>query len=318
MVTVELEGFASAKADNVLVRSGQNAPVRVALSIAAVTESISVTGEAPIVDVTSAQTGQDVTLELTESLPTGRSYQSYLQLVPGVLPSSTGNPAARAGVNFSDVNGVVGQSSDNVYYVEGINVTDRYTGTFGANLNTEIIQEQSVLTGGLSAEYQGAPGLVSNVATKSGGNQFSGSLNYFFQDDSLVADNENTANAGFSTYDTAFTLGGPIVQDKAWFFASYRLLNREEDVTQTSGALLRTVDYRPGAGVRQGLLEHQPERPAVGHLPHRPVRARWFDGVHHAQQPLGRPRPGWRALQRPLHPRVRQPGGRGQLLAARG
>ena len=110
-------------------------------------------------------------------------------------------------------------------------MTDRYTGTFGANLNTEIIQEQSVLTGGLSAEYQGAPGLVSNVATKSGGNQFPGSLNYFFQDDSLVADNENTANAGFSTYDTAFTLGGPIVQDKAWFFASYRLLNREEDVT---------------------------------------------------------------------------------------
>jgi hypothetical protein len=240
-VTVELEGFGPAKAENVLVKSGQTSPVRVPLSIAAVTESINVTGEAPLVDVTSAQTGQDVTLELTESLPTGRSYQSYLQLVPGVLPSSTGNPAARAGVNFSDVNGVVGQSSDNVYYVEGINVTDRYTGTFGANLNTEIIQEQSVLTGGLPAEYQGAPGLVSNVATKSGGNQFAGSLNYFFQDDSLVADNENTANSSFSTYDTAFTLGGPIARDKAWFFASYRLVNREEDVTTAAGSFLRTV-----------------------------------------------------------------------------
>jgi hypothetical protein len=240
-VSIELEGFGPARAENVLVRSGQTSPVRVPLSIAAVTESINVTGEAPIVDVTSAQTGQDVTLELTESLPTGRSYQSYLQLVPGVLPSSTGNPAARAGVNFSDVNGVVGQSSDNVYYVEGINVTDRYTGTFGANLNTEIIQEQSVLTGGLPAEYQGAPGLVSNVATKSGGNQFAGSLNYFFQSDSLVADNENTPDSQFSTYDTAATLGGPIVKDRAWFFASYRLLNREEDITNAAGDFLRTV-----------------------------------------------------------------------------
>ena len=250
VVTTSLEGFAGGKTENVLVRSGQTATVRVTLSIAALTESISVTGDAPTVDITSAQTGQDVTLELTEALPTGRSYQSYLQLVPGVLPSATGNPAARSGINFTDVNGVVGQSSDNAYYIEGINVTDRTTGTFGANLNTEIIQEQSVLTGGLPAEYQGAPGLVSNVATKSGGNEFSGSINYFFQDSSLVADNENTPDSDFSTYDTAATLGGPIVRDKAWFFASYRLLNREEDITNTAGTFLRTVttDQEQGFG----------------------------------------------------------------------
>jgi hypothetical protein len=250
VVSVEADGFAPGKTEGVLVRSGQNSPIRMSVQLATVTESISVTGEAPMVDTTSAMTGQDVTLELAESLPTGRSYQSYLQLVPGVMPSATGNPAARSGINFVDVNGVVGQSSDNAYYIEGINVTDRYTGTFGANLNTEIIQEQSVLTGGLPAEYQGAPGLVSNVATKSGGNEFSGSLNYFFQNNSLVADNKNTPDSKFSTYDTAFTLGGPIARDKAWFFASYRLLNREEDVTTAAGAFLRTVttDQEQGFG----------------------------------------------------------------------
>lgn len=250
VVTVEADGFAPGKSEGILVRSGLNSPLRISLQLATVTESISVTGEAPMVDTTSAVTGQDVTLELAESLPTGRSYQSYLQLVPGVMPSATGNPAARSGINFVDVNGVVGQSSDNAYYIEGINVTDRYTGTFGANLNTEIIQEQSVLTGGLPAEYQGAPGLVSNVATKSGGNEFSGSLNYFFQNDSLVADNKNTPDSKFSTYDSAFTLGGPIARDKAWFFTSYRLLNREEDITTAAGVFLRTVttDQEQGFG----------------------------------------------------------------------
>jgi hypothetical protein len=250
MVTTRLEGFAETRNENILVRAGQTAIVRVSLQLAEISEQVVVTADTPLVDTTSAITGQDITLELADAVPTGRSYQSFLQMVPGVLPSPTGNPAVRSGVNFADVDGVVGQSSDNVYYIEGINVTDRYTGTFGANLNTEIIQEQSVLTGGLPAEFQGAPGLVSNVITKSGGNDFSGSANYYFQDDGLVADNENRPNADFSTYDAAVTFGGPIVQDKAWFFASYRLLNREEAVSNTAGETLRTVttDQEQGFG----------------------------------------------------------------------
>ena len=241
--TVEssLEGFGKAQNTNVLVRSAQTATVRVTLTMASVTESITVTADAPIVDTTSATVGQELTLELTESLPTGRSYQSYLQLVPGVLPSTTGNPASRSGMNYSDIGGAIGQSTDNFYYVEGINVTDPLTGTFGANLNTEIIQEQKVMTGGIPAEFAGAPGLLSSVVTKSGSNNFTGSVNYYTQNDDLVADNEHQAGATFSTYDSALTIGGPIVRDKAWFFGSYRILNTETDVVTTGGAFLRTV-----------------------------------------------------------------------------
>ena len=64
-------------------------------------ETITVLAVSPLIDVTRATTGQDITLQLTEALPTGRSYQSYLQLVPGVMPdspTSPGNPAARGGV----------------------------------------------------------------------------------------------------------------------------------------------------------------------------------------------------------------------------
>ncbi len=96
-----------------------------------------------------------------------------MQLVPGVLPDDPqqpGNPASKSGINYSDIGGNLGVSSDNFYYFNGINVTDPVTGTFGSNLNTEIIQEQKVLTGGIPAEYIGTPGLLSTVITKSGSN----------------------------------------------------------------------------------------------------------------------------------------------------
>jgi hypothetical protein len=245
LVESVLEGLGTAKNANVLVKSAQTTTVRVTLSMAAVSESITVTAETPLVDTTSASAGQELTLELTESLPTGRSYQSYLQLVPGVMPDDPGqqgNPASRSGMNYSDIGGDVGVSTDNLYYIEGINVTDPETGTFGANLNTEIIQEQKVLTGGIPAEFAGAPGLLSSVVTKSGGNEISGSVNYYTQNDSLVAENEHQGESTFATYDAAFTLGGPIVRDKAWFFGSYRITEREDDVTsQDTNELLRTV-----------------------------------------------------------------------------
>ena len=246
-VTTTLDGFQGSRNENVLLKAGQTTTVRTTLGISSVEEELIVTAESPIVDVTSAVNGQDITLELTESLPTGRSYQSYLQLVPGVMPVDPTideeNPAVRSGLNYRDIGGDLGVSRDNFYYFEGINVTDPVQGTFGANLNTEIIQEQSVLTGGIPAEFIGSPGLISNVVTKSGGNQFSGTLNYYFQNDSLVEDNKNATDSAFSTYDTAFTLGGPIVKDKLWFFSSYRITNREEDVISLdTDEYLRTVN----------------------------------------------------------------------------
>lgn len=255
-IVAELSGFQNQTVNQVLVRSGQTASLRVALSIAGLTEAVTVTASTPIVDVKSATAGQELTLELTESLPTGRSYQSYLQLVPGVLPddqTQSGNPAARGGMNYSDIGGNFGVSSDNVYYFDAINVTDPVTGTFGANLNTEIIQEQKVITGGIPAEFVGSPGLISNVVTKSGSNAFHGSANYFFQNSSLVAENENGASQEFSTKDNGYTLGGPVYRDKAWFFGSYRYVNREDDVASLdTNEFLRTVDNTQHQGFAKG------------------------------------------------------------------
>ena len=246
VVTVELQGFQTSRQEDFLVRAGQTASARVTLTAGNVTETVVVTAASPVVDVTSAVVAEDITLDLTEAVPTGRTYQSYLQLVPGVFPDdpeSPGNPASKSGLNYSDIGGNTSVSRDNFYYIDGINVTDGVSGTFGANLNTEIIQEQQVLTGGIPAEYVGAPGLLSSVITKSGTNQFSGSVNYFFQNDGLVAENRNAADLEFSRFDAAVTGGGPIVVNEAWFFGSYRRLERTNTVVALDGVdVIRSVE----------------------------------------------------------------------------
>jgi hypothetical protein len=245
-VQVAAAGYDAFTANRVAVVSGRDLSLRYALGRtdggATSLGDVVVTGRSlAAVDVTSATVSTTLTLDVVESLPTGRNYQSYLQLVPGVKPSD-GNPSSRSGVNYSDVGGSIGTSTDNVYYLDGVDVTDPVSGTFGANFNSEIIQEQQVIVGGVEAQYAGGSGLISRVVTKSGSNEWHGSLNYYFQNDGLVAKDEHNTSGGFSTYDSAFTLGGPILQDRLWIFGSYQQKRREDEVLDgTTGALLRSV-----------------------------------------------------------------------------
>lgn len=261
-IEITAAGYASLTKGNVAVVSGQNLSlgyVMAPTSAAGSTEldSITVTGRSlAAIDTTSATVATEITLDLTESLPTGRTYQSYLQIVPGTKPSASGNPGSKSGVNYSDIGGVYGTSTDNVYLIDGINVTDPLNGTFGSNLNAEIIQEQRVYTSGVPAEFEGGAGLISKVVSKSGGDEFHGSVNYYFQSDSLVQSNQNSTSAGFSTYDTAFTLGGPVMKEKLWFFSSYQLKHRTDEVTDPlSGDLLRSVDTDQDLGFLKGTWQ---------------------------------------------------------------
>lgn len=249
-VEVQASGYSPFTTSNVAVVSDKNLSVGYVLgragggADATTLDTVVVTGASlAAVDTTSATVSTTLNLAIVESLPTGRNYQSYLQLVPGVKPSASGNPSSKSGVNYSDIGGATGSSSDNVYYLDGVDVTDHQTGTFGSNFNSEIIQEQQVLTGGVPAEYAGGSGLISKVVTKSGGDEFHGSINYYLQNDSLVAKDKHNTSGGFSTYDAAVTLGGPIIKERLWFFGSYQKKYREDDVLDAaSGNLLRTVD----------------------------------------------------------------------------
>ncbi|MEQ1730607.1 MAG: TonB-dependent receptor, partial [Vicinamibacterales bacterium] len=265
-IEIAASGFSTFNTSNVAVVSGRDLSLGYALATAG--DVVVITGTSlAAVDVTSATVATTLNLETVEGLPTGRSYQSYLQLVPGVKPtgagtlsSDGGNPSSRSGVNYADVDGQTGASTDNVYYLDGVDVTDPRTGTFGANFNSEIIQEQQVLVGGVPAEYAGGAGLISRVITKSGSNEWHGSINYYFQNDGLVEDDKHQTSGGFDTYDTAVTLGGPIIQDTLWIFGSYQKKNRKDDVLDTTtGNILRSVENDAEYAFLKGTWQITPD-----------------------------------------------------------
>lgn len=259
VVTASADGFDAARNEAVLVVSDRtfNLPIRMVAAGEALEEIITYgrSDVGQLIDTGSALQATDLTLDIMDSLPTGRTYQSYLQFAPSTKPTpiENGNPSSKSGVNYQDIvdsNGnTAGTSSDNVYYIDGVNITDVQTGTFGANINSEIIQEQSIITGGVPAEYEGGQGLISRVITKSGSNEFHGSINYYAQSDGLVADNKHLADASFDTFDTAFTLGGPIIRDRLWFFGSLQRKERDEDVIDpNTQSVLRSVNRTEDLG----------------------------------------------------------------------
>ena len=231
VITAVMSGFGTVKREGIRVSIDQTFNVDIKMT-PNMSEELVVTGDRPVVDQSTQVTGEFLELGLIEALPTGRSYQSYLQLVTGVLPTNNDNPAAKGGLNYADREGVQGGSRDNFYYIDGINTTDNVNGEYGATFNSEIIAEQQVMTGGFDAEYEGAPGLISNVVTKTGNNSFSGSLNYYLQNKSLVGDlDEGVAGAAeYDTYDTAIVFSGPIIKDKLFFLASYQKKEIESQV----------------------------------------------------------------------------------------
>src|SRR5690606_29957408 len=137
------DGYATfTSTPNVAVVSDQNLSVGYARGVSNL-DTVIVTGAAlPAIDPTSAQVGSTLNLDMVESLPTGRRYQSYLQLVPGVKPSPGGDPSSKSRVNYPDIGGPTSSSTDNVYFRAGVSVTGPLTGTFGATFTSEIIQGQ--------------------------------------------------------------------------------------------------------------------------------------------------------------------------------
>ena len=234
-------------------------------------ESITVVATSPAVDATKSVIAEYVTHETVESLPIARDFVGYLQLAAGVnvVPNSGGrdtpqDPAGKGGNNYADrglqglqaAGGAKRGSRDNEYFIDSMNITGLQTQTAGMTFNNEVIQEQELLTSGVPAEYSGGKGVVGNIVTKSGGNKFSGSANIYGQPKSFFLpyggnayedSRDRTKLQGYkdNSYDTAATLGGPILRDKLWFFVSgqYRNNASKFNLSQSASATREEVDY---------------------------------------------------------------------------
>ncbi len=180
-------------------------------------DEIIVEASVPVVDTAQVNTQQVFDQDFLQNAAIGASGRDYLSII-----SQT---AGAAGGGNSSVFG--GTSSDNNYLVDGLSTTDPVTQTFGTNFNYDAIQEVSFQTGGYEAEFGQATGGIINLVTKSGGNDFSGSLDIRYRDQSFSENGDhfdkNEQDSSFEDY--SMTLGGPILRDKLWFFVSYEYVN---------------------------------------------------------------------------------------------
>src|SRR5688572_3626071 len=176
-IAATLQGFETSQATDNLVETDKTTSVTFDMKIGALTDTVQVIGESPIVDRTTVTQTTRLSKDEFEKLPVGRSYQALIGAAPGVV--GTGN-----------VNSAGALTSNNLFVIDAVDTTDPTTGTFGTNLNFEAIQEISVLTNAVGAEYGRAQGAIVNVITKSGTNRFEGMFKYIFANDEWNAQNK--------------------------------------------------------------------------------------------------------------------------------
>jgi hypothetical protein len=237
-----LQGFETAQAVDNLVEQDKTTNVPIALKIGQLTDTVEVLGTVPIVDPTTATVNTRVRREEFEKLPVGRSYQALISTAPGIVNATTA-----AGTTAGNPNALGALSSNNVYIVDAVDTTDPTTGTFGTNLNFESIEEVSVMTSGISAEYGRAQGAVINVVTKSGTNRFEGSAKYIMTNDNWNADNKTASEVTGASLNRVkfdqvnpvwtFTGGGPIWRNRAWFFGGFEHTENTTPQRQTVGPI---------------------------------------------------------------------------------
>ena len=170
-VKVELQGFRTLDRQNIEVRLGQRVDLTLPLQVGPLTESVTVSGAAPIVDRSSTTTGAVLDSEMLQRIPIGRRFSDTLYIAPGV---SSGGQVGEANPSVSGGSGL-----ENLYVVDGVNITNAGYGALGSysivfgslgnGVPFDFVKETQVKTGGYEAEFGQSTGGVVNVVTKSGG-----------------------------------------------------------------------------------------------------------------------------------------------------
>lgn len=236
----QLEGFSSLNYPNVSINVGRNTSLELTLS-AAVEDVITVTAESPLLDQKRISTGNTVSSTELEKIPTARDPWAVLQSTPGVLTDRINVGGNESGQQSQYVG--LGSGGDQaIWSLDGVTITDMSaTGSSPGYYDFDAFEEMQVTTGGGDASIA-TGGVVLNMVTKRGTNEWRGSGRYFSADKDNQSDldisnsefgkagpwNGNRAQPAFSQgnqiekiEDWGGELGGPIVKDRLWIWGSY-------------------------------------------------------------------------------------------------
>ncbi|MBZ5679911.1 MAG: carboxypeptidase regulatory-like domain-containing protein [Acidobacteriia bacterium] len=253
VVSVEAQGFGKTQSARFKVDINQNATTNLTLKIAGASQTIQVEASAQAIQTEDAETGQVVNRRFINDLPLiDRNVIALTSLAPGVTEMDDQCDATCTGTNFVS-NGSRGSTAD--ILTDGASVTNSEPngGITAATYvpSPEAIEEFKVEQTNFSAEYGFSGASVVNMITRSGTNKFHGSVYDFFRDDSLDANNWFANRAGqpippLRRNNYGFTIGGPIIKNKTFFFFDYDRL-RSSGLSTASGAvptdLMRAGDF---------------------------------------------------------------------------
>jgi hypothetical protein len=251
-VTASLEGFQSEARSGIVLTVGREAVVNFDLQVGTVAQTLEVIGEAPLVQTTNSTLEGLVDDKKIRDLPlNSRSFLDLALLQSGVVLSRAASSNTGMGTQLS-ISGA--RPNSNVFKLDGTDITDMFqkgiASTTTVSLGVEGIREFSVLTHNFSAEYGKASGGVVNAVTRSGTNRLSGSAFEFLRNDNLDArnffDREPVGKPEFKRNQFGFSLGGPIIRDRSFFFGNYEALRDRLGRTSFSNV--------PTSAARQGIV----------------------------------------------------------------
>ena len=225
-VAVELSGFKKVVRGELIVNVGKTTRLVITLEPTTLSEEITVTAPSPTVDVTATKQAVTYSADLLANIPLARTYQELIATAPGTVSTGLTGYTPAYYVHGSGYR-------TNLVSVDGAIISDRALGSPGLQLPFDILEEVEMELGAHPAEVGMTEGAYINIVSKSGGNEFHGSvLGYFFNRDmarSLIPPAEVKA-AGLTApqglkqyYDYSGTLGGPVLKDKLWFFLNGRI-----------------------------------------------------------------------------------------------
>ncbi len=235
-VKAELDGFAPVTVESVKLNVASQRNLEITMGSSSVQEAITVVDEAPLVQQTPS-IGTVVSEQQLENLPlNGRQFANLAILAPGTSLAYNSDPTKPGQLTVA-LNGGIGRNVN--YIIDGGDNTDDTIGGALQNFNLESVEEFNIQTQQYKAEYGRSTGGVLTVVTKTGTNDFKGSVWGFFRDDSLSTQTETEKNAGtdkqkLERKQYGVAVGGPIVRDKAHFFATYEKTERDTFYTVDS------------------------------------------------------------------------------------
>jgi hypothetical protein len=207
LVVVTKEGTGTARR-NVTVQVDRDSQTDIVLGLN-LDETVQVSAAAPVVDLKSTEVNFNYDAQLIKELPLERTYAGLFQLIPGVAENNSFAP-----------NGG-GSRQDNTYLIDGVNITNPGFGYLSTDVNEFDIAEFNVKRGAISAEFGRSSGFVTNAVTRSGTNSLSGGFRFEAIPKALMAEAETPlALENTDRWVPAYALGGPILQNKLFFYTS--------------------------------------------------------------------------------------------------